>query len=162
MVPVGDEVPPVYRWLATQPVRALAEVPTYGEHSFRRETMEMYYSTYHFKPIVHGYTAYPTRESVLLRECAVRIPEERALDCLESWGVDTLIVHYPPAGTSLRQDSDLADFVGVPPRSFYRGVAAREAEGSLRRLASFEGPRSRIPGGRDVAFRIARPETPGP
>jgi len=161
-VPVGSDVPPIYRWLATQPVHALAEVPTYGEHSFRRETMEMYYSTYHFKPIVHGYTAYPTRESVLLRECAVRIPEERALDCLESWGVDTLIVHYPPAGASLRRDSDLADFVGVPPRGFYRGVAAREAEGRLRRLASFDGPRSRIPGGRDVAFRIARPEAPGP
>jgi len=162
VVPVGDDVPPVYRWLARQPVHALAEVPTYGEHTFRRETWEMYYSTYHFKPIVHGYTAYPTRESILLRECAVRVPEKQALDCLEIWGVDTLIVHYPPPGRSLRQDSDLADFVGIPPRSFYRGVAAREAEGSLRRLASFDGPRSRIPGGRDVAFRIARPAAPRP
>ena len=162
VVPVGDDVPPVYRWLARQPVHALAEVPTYGEHTFRRETWEMYYSTYHFKPIVHGYTAYPTRESILLRECAVRVPEKQALDCLEIWGVDTLIVHYPPPGRSLRQDSDVADFVGIPPRSFYRGVAAREAEGSLRRLASFDGPRSRIPGGRDVAFRIARPAAPRP
>jgi hypothetical protein len=120
----------------------------------------MYYSTYHFKPIVHGYTAYPTRESVLLRECAVRVPEERALDCLESWRVDTLVVHYPPPGRSLRRDRDLADFVGVPPPSFHRGIAAREADGSLQRLASFEGPRSRIPDGEDVAFRIARPASP--
>ena len=162
VVPVGDDVPPVYRWLATEPVHALAEVPTYGEHAFRRETWEMYYSTYHFKPIVHGYTAYPTRESIRLRECALRVPEEQALDCLESWGVDTLIVHYPPPGTSLRENRALEELVGLPPRSFYRGIAAREAEGSLRRLASFEGPRSRIPGGRDVAFRIARPAAPGP
>jgi len=162
VIPVGDEVPPVYRWLATQPVHALAEVPTYGQHSFRRETWEMYYSTYHFKPIIHGYTAYPTRESVLLRECAVRVPEEQALDCLESWRVDTLIVHYPPPGTSLRQDSALAELVGIPPHSFYRGIGAREAEGFLVRLASFEGPRSRIPGGRDVAFRIVRPAAPEP
>ena len=161
-VPVGDDVPPVYRWLATQPVHALAEVPTYGEHSFRRETWEMYYSTYHFQPIVHGYTAYPTRESVRLRECALGVPEEQALDCLESWRVDTLIVHYPPPGTSLRENPALEELVGRPPHSFYRGIAAREAGGSLQRLASFEGPRSRIPGGQDVAFRIVRPAAPGP
>jgi len=97
-----------------------------------------------------------------LRQCAVQVPEQPALDCLESWGVDTLIVHYPPVGSSLRQDSDLADFVGVPPPRFYRGIAAREADGRLQRLASFEGPRSRIPGGSDVAFRIARPAPAGP
>jgi len=161
-VPVGDDVPPVYRWLATQSVHALAEVPTYGEHAFRRETWEMYYSTYHFKPIVHGYTAYPTRESIRLRECALGVPEEQALDCLESWRVDTLIVHYPPPGTSLRQHPAWEELVGLPPHSFYRGIAAREADGSLQRLASFEGPRSRIPGGADVAFRIVRPAPPGP
>ena len=137
-------------------------MPTYGEHSFRRETWEMYYSTYHFKPIVHGYTAYPTRESVRLRECALGVPEEQALDCLESWRVDTLIVHYPPPATSLRQNPALEELVGVPPHSFYRGIAAREADGRLQRLASFEGPRSRIPGGTDVAFRIARPAPAGP
>lgn len=92
----------------------------------------------------------------------MEIPEEQALDCLESWRVDTLIVHYPPPWTSLRENPAWEELVGRPPRFFYRGIAAREAEGSLRRPASFDGPRSRIPGGVDVAFRIARPAAPGP
>ena len=91
------------------------------------------------------------------------------LECKPHSNADKLLVLQIDLGgekrqicAGLRQHTTPEELVGLPPHSFYRGIAAREADGSLQRLASFEGPRSRIPGGRDVAFRIVRPAAPGP
>src|SRR6185503_19434604 len=58
-IPVWGEVPAVYRWLARDGARAVAEVPVHGEGLIRKETLEEYFSTDHFKPIIHGYVSCP-------------------------------------------------------------------------------------------------------
>ena len=63
-IPVWGDVPAVYRWLRSDSARAVAEVPVHGEGLIRKETLEEYFSTYHFKPIVHGYVSYPPLLSV--------------------------------------------------------------------------------------------------
>jgi hypothetical protein len=86
-------VPAVYRWLATQPVHALAEVPVRGEGLVRKESLEMYFSSYNWKPTIHGYASYPTQLNRLLRRAAAQFPSETALQVFGRVGVDTVVVH---------------------------------------------------------------------
>jgi hypothetical protein len=165
LIRVGADVPAVYRWLAAQPVHALAEVPIHGDRLVRKETLEMYFSTYHWKPIIHGYTGYPPPRTEVLRTAADALPFDlAALSQLRSDGVDTLVVHRPPANV-------LALYSEIPGRlrpalaarfelerlELYTGFRRWEAEGRLIRLATFRGEEARIRGGEDVAYRIAGP-----
>ena len=58
-VPVAERVPAVYRWLSSERATALAELPAHGEGLVRKEAQEMYFSAYHFVPIIHGYVTFP-------------------------------------------------------------------------------------------------------
>ena len=148
-IPVGDQVPQVYRWLATAPVRALAEAPPHGELLNRKETLEMYFSTFHFKPIVHGFGGYPPAESKRIRRLVLALPEEGALDALGAIGVDTLVVHYPPSDERERYARTVLRRPG-----YYRGFERLARAGRIRELARFSGPTARVPGGTDVAYRF--------
>ena len=101
-VPVGGRVPESVRWLAANPARAVAEVPIHGEGLVREETEEMYFSASHWKPIIHGYTAYPPLLSRILRRAAAQFPSETSLQVLTRIGVDTVVVHHGrPVGGDL-------------------------------------------------------------
>ncbi len=133
-VPVGSRVPEYVRWLAANPAHAIAEVPIHGEGLVREETEEMYFSAYHFKPIIHGYTAYPPLLSRLLRRVAAEFPSETALQTLTRLGIDTVVVHHgrPVGGDLARRLRD----TGQPsPEAFRR----------LLRLADLD-LESRLPG----------------
>lgn len=136
-VPVGREVPEVYRWLATHPVRALAEVPNPGEGLVRRETIEEYFSIWHFRPIVHGYVSYPPLLSAMLRRMALDFPSQASLQAFERVGVDTVVVHRGRKGG----------------RELERYVDAATTAGKLVRAAHFEG---RVyDGTADEVYRLA-------
>lgn len=141
-VPVGEDVPAVYRWLAASPARALAELPVHGEGLIRKEAYEMYFSTYHFRPMIHGYESYPPLLSHVLRRLAGEFPSERALLALEHVGVDTLVVHHGREG-----DLD--------------GLSEAVVRGRLEPIARFENA---FEGGSDEVFRIvpAEPLAPAP
>jgi hypothetical protein len=145
-VPVGEEVPAVYRWLENQPVRALAELPIGGESLIRKETLEMYFSSYHHKPIIHGYESYPPLLTTFLRQMAAEFPSELAFDAFQRVGVDTLVVHRGrPEGAAL--ESELPDWVEA---------------GRLEFLARFTGPSSHIyRGTADEVYRVV-PAAPAP
>ena len=78
-IPVGEEVPAVYRWLEHDPARAIAEVPVGGEGLVRKETLNMYFSLYHLKPTVQGFVGYPPLLSHLLRSFLDEFPSELSL-----------------------------------------------------------------------------------
>ena len=153
-VPVGRRVPEYVRWLAAKPAHAIAEVPIHGEGLVREETVEMYFSAYHFKPIIHGYTAYPPLLSRLLRRVAGQFPSETALQTFTRLGIDTVVVHQGrPVGGDLARR--LRDPGQRTPETFHRllrlaeldvfdrlpgAVAARRIE----RLARFEGAPARL------------------
>lgn len=92
-IPVTDSVPTVYRWLDEQPAEAVAEVPIHGEALVRKETLEMYFSSYHHKPIIHGYESYPPLITTILRQLALEFPTESSIEGFRRVGVDTVIVH---------------------------------------------------------------------
>ena len=143
-IPVWGEVPAAYRWLARDGARAVAEVPIHGEGLIRKETLEEYFSTYHFKPIIHGYVSYPPLLSVLLRRAAADFPSESSVQVLQRVGVDTVVVHHGRGKASGLDDS----------------VAAAVAAGRLASVARFSGPEAHVyDGTMDAVVRL--PPVPG-
>jgi hypothetical protein len=81
-VPTGSAVPPAYRWLAEHGEGApLLELPIH-RLDLRREARYMYYSTYHWLPLVNGYSSYPPPEWLAVAEAAGRLPDPSALSAV--------------------------------------------------------------------------------
>jgi hypothetical protein len=81
----GRKRPAVHAWLASHAGGAVAELPVRGEGLVREETLEMYFSTAHWRKIVHGYTAYPPQVTRLLRRSAPSSRPTRAWRRFAAW-----------------------------------------------------------------------------
>jgi hypothetical protein len=153
-VPVGRHVPAAVGWLAHNPVHALAEVPIHGEGLVREETEEMYFSAYHFRPLIHGYTAYPPLLSRILRRVAAEFPSDTALQAFARLGIDTVVVHHGrPVGGDLarrlrdtgnRDPAALRRLVRIAGLDLFDRLPAAAAAGLVERVARFEGPAARL------------------
>ncbi len=95
-VPVQADIPPVYQWLARQPRTEVMELPaTISDLPF----YYMYYSTYHWQPIVNGHSGFLPEDYFDLVRLMETFPASPTLDVLRGLGVDLVIVHgaaYPP------------------------------------------------------------------
>ena len=91
---VGEGVPAAYRWLAAHGDGGpLLELPTRPGGPVR-ESLAMYYSTFHWLPIVNGYTAYPPRSYLDIMKAARHLPAPEALAAiLERVGLRWILVH---------------------------------------------------------------------
>ncbi len=145
-LPVGRDVPAVYRWLGAHEVQALAEVPIQGDPLIRDESLEMYFSSFHFKPIIHGYGSFPPILTTVLRMLADEFPSEAALQAFERVGVDTIVFHEGLLGSErIRQ-----------------AILERVAGGRLQPVARFAGSEAHVyRGTADEVFRLP-PAAPGP
>jgi hypothetical protein len=171
-VPVGRDVPEVYRWLASDSARAVAELPIRGEGLVRAETLEMYFSTRHWKPIVHGYTAYPPLVSRVLRRAAAQFPAEVALQAFERVGVDTVVVHHGrEVGVELRRqltgrgadaEERFTRLLQQAGLDLYGQLEAALQSGRISRVARFHGEAARLyESTLDEVYRItAAPQRP--
>ncbi|MFC2036701.1 hypothetical protein ACFLYD_01855 [Chloroflexota bacterium] len=145
LVPVGDQVPPVYRWLALRQGSGLAEQPpgpilelpmafTPGGPQLEYQ----YLSTYHWRTTPDGYSGFiPPKHGQIVYEME-RFPSERSVSLLQALGVGHIVIHtdrvpasrWPEIEQALTQVDDLvlvegfgADQVyGVRPRSFQPGT----------------------------------------
>ena len=90
-VPVGDEVPEVYHWLSSQNGRfAIVEYPF--QPSGRTEALRLYYSTYHWKDLVNGYSGYFPPLFLELRRLSPEFPSDTTIRVLEAIGVRFVIL----------------------------------------------------------------------
>ena len=89
LVPYPNTPPSLYAWLADQPKGVVAELPM----SPSTDPAYSYLSTFHWQPIVNGYSGfYP--ESYLNRFKALEeFPDDRSLRKLRTDGVRYLVVH---------------------------------------------------------------------
>ena len=87
----GQDVPAIYRWLATQKKPgAIVELPM--EPAAKRY---LYFSSYHWKPLVNGYSGYfPPLHQDILTEMK-DFPSRRSILVLQTLGVDGALVHSP-------------------------------------------------------------------
>lgn len=150
-VPVADGRPEVYAWLARDAGGAIADLPVRGEGLVREETLEMYFSTAHWRPIIHGYTAYAPQLTRLLRRLAAEFPSDASLAAFRRVGVDTLLVHrgrelasdleHQLPGRSVEELERLRRVAGL---DLYERLAPAQTQGRIRLLARFEGASARL------------------
>ena len=162
-VPVGDEVPSVYRWLAANPATAVAEVPIHGEALVRKETIEEYFSTVHGRPVIHGYVSYEPLITRLLRRIAAEFPSDATLQAFRRAGVDTVVVHHGrPAGVDLAEKARWSGRDAPDPRllaearlDLFARLPEASASGRIVRVARFEAAEGHTyDGGADEVYRI--------
>jgi hypothetical protein len=119
-IPTGAHVPAAYRWLARNGEGSpLLELPVSGPKistwtkAGMAEAMAMYFSTYHWLPILNGYSGYIPDSYPALMEHAARLPDPGALrvlvDCaglrwilLRDADPGTRAAWQRPAGVKLR------------------------------------------------------------
>ena len=106
-VPVGGEVPRVYRWLAdhgTEPVLELPMAFTPGGPQLDYQ----YLSTYHWRATPDGYSGFvPPKHGQIVYEMT-RFPSERALSLLQALGVRHLVIHTDRFAASRWQEMEQA------------------------------------------------------
>ena len=101
-VPVGTELPEVYRWLATAPRGPVLEVPVgFIDDDYRADVWAVrwesgyqYASTAHWQKLLNGYSAYPPQSFFFLMAIAARLPADDAVaDLVDLTGLRWLVVH---------------------------------------------------------------------
>jgi hypothetical protein len=90
-----DRPAEVYQWLAQQPRSVVAEVPFARAdqlHSIS-DGLYMFNSTWHWQPIVNGYSGYFPATFIELSRETEGFPDERAIAYLKKRGVDLIVLH---------------------------------------------------------------------
>jgi hypothetical protein len=134
---VPDEPAEVYRWLASQPRSVVAEVPLARADSLHaiNDGLYMFNSTWHWQPMVNGYSGFFPATFIELAELTSSFPNDSSIAYLKTRGVDLLIIHG-----SL-----------MTPEEFGEMTAALLARPDIEAMAQFE---ERL--GPDVVFRLRR------
>ncbi|MBY0494686.1 MAG: hypothetical protein K2Y23_10760 [Cyanobacteria bacterium] len=90
-----EEPPQVYRWLALQPRSVVAEVPFARADSLHSiyDGLYMFNSTYHWQPIVNGYSGFFPKTFIELAEHTTSFPDDASIAYLKQRGVDFLVIH---------------------------------------------------------------------
>ncbi|MGD8331940.1 MAG: discoidin domain-containing protein [Acidobacteriota bacterium] len=143
----GDEIPPVYQWLARQQGDdAVLELPL--DH--RAEFTRMLYSTIHGKPLVNGASGYP---APVYEELAIRaddFPSTELIDDARSLGVRWIVVHRDEYGAGLGDiDALLGDYADVlrPVAEVGSALVLETPAESWRTRDDFPAPPDREPRG---------------
>ncbi len=96
-LPTGSSVPPVYRALANLEPGPVLEIPAGLERGIRQQRVESLYvflSTYHWQPILNGFTGYVPPSTAELMRIVQALPDRRALRALQRLsGVRYVVVH---------------------------------------------------------------------
>jgi hypothetical protein len=110
-IATGQNVPRVYRWLAMKQLDGpILEFPV-GE-SFYQALQYMYFSTYHWLPLVNGTSRFLPPTHAQLNAELTSLPSREAVDLLSILGVKGLVVHIDqlrPKEATRWQDTNLAD-----------------------------------------------------
>jgi len=88
------EAPPVYAWMATQPKEVTLELPAPGPQNLpMHDPFYMYAATWHWQPLVNGYSGHYGRAYLDLVETLDTLPDEASIAALKRIGVQRILVH---------------------------------------------------------------------
>jgi hypothetical protein len=125
------------RWLSQQPRQVVVEFPLPRADSLHTiyDGLYMYASTFHWQPMLNGYSGFYPRSYIELTEAMREFPSDRSIDYLKSRDVDLIVLHGPYMSPGLL--------------GFW--ASRLEARDDVDAVAEF--PES---GGRDLIFRLRR------
>jgi hypothetical protein len=117
-------IPQVYSWLANEPRTVICEYPV-GNLQGRagpQDATYMYYSTWHWQPMVNGYSGFAPPSYFELLDRLRSFPDDRSIAYLRERRVDLLLVHsayyikgnFSEDVNRLRRRADI-DWVGEFP-----------------------------------------------
>jgi len=88
----SNSIPQVYRWLSDQEKDAvIIEFPI--DAGVKKTAEYMYFSTYHWKKIVNGYSGYIPKDYWVLERNLLDFPSSDTIAVLKNIGVDYVIIH---------------------------------------------------------------------
>lgn len=96
ITPAGDDIPDVYKWLSNESDDfAIVELPTgnISANSLDYDTRYMYYSTYHWKKLVNGYSGFFPPKYFELIEKLHAFPSKESIRVLKSLDIKYIIIH---------------------------------------------------------------------
>ena len=94
LVPFPNTAPPVYTWLAKQPHGVVAEFPMPRPDTLPgHEPRYAYMSTFHWMPLLNGYSGYYPRSYLTLLNDLRHFPSGTTVRALRDRGVRYIIVH---------------------------------------------------------------------
>jgi hypothetical protein len=94
LTPLEKAPSQVYRWLRSQPDGVVAEFPfPRTPADVPREGLVLYRSTFHWKPMVNGYSGFYPRSYQDLWTALESFPSDTAVAALQARGVTYLVVH---------------------------------------------------------------------
>jgi hypothetical protein len=94
LVPFHNDPPALYKWLALQPRGIVAEFPVPGPHTLPgHESRYLGMSTFHWMPLVNGYSGYYPQSYMRRLRYLERFPAQSAIEELRRDGVRYVIVH---------------------------------------------------------------------
>jgi hypothetical protein len=132
-----QQPPEVYQWLASQPRSVVAEVPFSRADKLDTipDGLYMFNSTWHWQPIVNGYSGFYPKTFIELAENTKSFPDDASIAYLKHRGVDLLVIHGGLLG----------------PKAFGEMTAALLARPDIDAMAQIEEER-----GTDMVFRLRR------
>lgn len=121
---LGTKAPSVYTWLAAQEDVVVLDYPVPAPHSLPgQEAMYQWLSTFHWRPLVNGYSGSYPRSYLRLLHDLRRFPDRRAIRALAQRRVRFIIVHL-----------DI-----LPDRDFRRLRRSLLSSADLKPIAAFRG-----------------------
>jgi hypothetical protein len=91
----ASPINPVYRHLAMLPEAPVAEFPFYqGPQERHRQTEYMLMSTFHWKPLVNGYSDHFPEDYLTAKPILTTFPAQDAISVLQNLGVRWVVVHF--------------------------------------------------------------------
>ena len=94
LVPYPTTAAPLYSWLAKQPLGVVAEFPMPQPYeSPAHDSRFEYLSTFHYMPLINGYSGYYPDSYLTRLERLRRMPDDTALQTLVGAGVRYVIIH---------------------------------------------------------------------
>jgi hypothetical protein len=138
-LPVGSEVPSVYRWLAQQPASVALDLPMMGPDAQNQlDISDQYFTTYDWQKTPDGYSGFnpPARGEIAFE--MQYFPNARSISLLQSLGVDYVVVHRDmlrlqnaAAMDAIKQVAALEHVQDFGEVSLYRVVQARSDASEL-------------------------------
>jgi hypothetical protein len=95
LVPYDNDAPPLQAWLAAQPSGVVVELPMPVPEALPgSDPRYSYLSTFHWKPMLNGYSGFHPRSYVERADAVRDFPSERAVARLRADGARYLVVHF--------------------------------------------------------------------
>jgi hypothetical protein len=137
LLPLPNRPPALAHWLSQQSPTVVVELPLPRADALHtiQDGLYMYASTFHWQPILNGYSGFYPRSYLELLDQIRDFPEGHVIHYLKQRRVDLIVLH----GRFLKPDE------------FGRWAAALAARGDIEQVAQF--PEA---GGDDLVFRLRR------